>query len=391
MFESLNIPLITNKKIDTHLSVVDIEVTPPSTWLKAVQRHQNVAPSYVWTINKERIYEHYPSRFKVYNGPDGVEKKQVNPSLGEENKINCNHSKYSHEELVLPNGKVITPIRQFCETKILPPGTKEAFFFDFGKVTTFNKVTEGAEETTTPTITSSHAETEPRGTRITLGYQQTEEAPLDIVAALNRSFSLESIADESIQVMNAANNLELDKTNHWIDSWGDQINDDIDEEGKLSINAIKSALNIIVEEGLDISNVILYTTGRGLVDMAMSYEARECGIHNINELEKYLGVKLIRSSACKKTREERTPIRENIFQKIKRIWFRKERGTEVRGGKGSRSILFIPNITFGLVSGRDLTMEAQRRNELQAIHVTGTQRVVAIVKNKEGLVRISHD
>jgi len=52
--------------------------------------------------------------------------------------------------------------------------------------------------------------------------------------------------------------------------------------------------------------------------------------------------------------------------------------------------LSIPNITFGLVSGRDLTMEAQRRNELQAIHVTGTQKVTAIVKNKEGLVLISH-
>ena len=72
------------------------------------------------------------------------------------------------------------------------------------------------------------------------------------------------------------------------------------------------------------------------------------------------------------------------------MWFRKERGTETIGGKGNRSILFIPNITFGVVSGRDLTMEAQRRNEIQAIHLTGTQKVTAIVKNIEGLVRISH-
>ena len=47
----------------------------------------------------------------------------------------------SEQVLVLPSGKVVTPIRQFCETKILPVGTKEAYFFDFGAVT-FDNITE---------------------------------------------------------------------------------------------------------------------------------------------------------------------------------------------------------------------------------------------------------
>jgi len=51
--------------------------------------------------------------------------------------------------------------------------------------------------------------------------------------------------------------------------------------------------------------------------------------------------------------------------------------------------MFIPNVAFGLVSGRDLTMEAQRRNELQSIFLTGTQRISAVVKNVEATVRIS--
>jgi len=389
IFKSLITSLAKDRKIEKTTDVVEAEVAAPSYWLRAVQKQQNVAPSHIWYINKEEIYQHYHGRFKVYNGPDGVEKRQINTTLGEENEVTCNHSKYSHEELVLPNGKVITPIRQFCETKILPRGTKEAFFFDFGKVTTFNDVTEGTEvATVTPTITSSRAETEPRGTRVTIGYTQTEEEPVDIIAALNRSFSLESIADESIQVMNAANNSY--ETSHWIDSRGNKISDDVDEKGSLSIFAVRKALNIIMEKGLDPSNIVLYTTGKGLVDMVTSYEARKHDIYDIITLEKYLGIKLIRSSACYKTREERTPVKENIFQRIKRIWFRKERGVEIKGGNGRRSILFIPNITFGLVSGRDLIVEAQRRNELQAIHVTGTQRVTAIVKNKEGLVLISH-
>ncbi len=374
-------------QVEKIVSIVDSEIGAPSYWLRAVCKQQNVAPSHIWSINKEKIYEHFHGRYKVYNGPDGVEKRQINKTFGEKDEVTCNHSKYSHEELVLPNGKTIVPIRQFCETKILPPGTREAFFYNFGKVN-FSDVTEAAEQTAT--IRSSRAETNPRGTQITIGYQQTEEEPIDIIASANRAFSLESIADESVQVMSAANKSKLHEINHWVNSWGDQINDDVGEEGKLSIAAIRKALNIIMEEGLDVGNAVLYTTGRGLVDMVDSYEARRNDIYNIYDLEKYLGVKLIRSSSCFTTREETIPTRENIFQKIKRIWFRKERGTETIGGNGRRSILFVPNITFGVVSGRDLTMEAQRRNELQAIHLTGTQRITAVVKNKEGLVLISH-
>ena len=55
-----------------------------------------------------------------------------------------------------------------------------------------------------------------------------------------------------------------------------------------------------------------------------------------------------------------------------------------------RSVMFVPNVAFGLISGRDLTMEAQRRNELQAIHLTGTQKVQGLVKNVEATCRISH-
>ena len=72
------------------------------------------------------------------------------------------------------------------------------------------------------------------------------------------------------------------------------------------------------------------------------------------------------------------------------------RSSAIASGVGSgltgqkRSCMFVPNVAFGLVSGRDLTMEAQRRNELQAIHLTGTQKVQGLVKNVEATCRISH-
>jgi len=150
-----------DKKIDTHFSEVEKEISWPTAWLRAVQKHENVASSYVWSVNKERIYDNYNSRFKIFNGPDGREQRKLSMELGEKDEVTCEHAKYSHEELLLPNGKVIVPIRQFCETKILPAGTKEAFFFNFGKVS-MNSVTEVDTVTAqTPVITSSRAETVP--------------------------------------------------------------------------------------------------------------------------------------------------------------------------------------------------------------------------------------
>jgi len=53
------------KPVDTHLSAVETEVAAPSYWLKAVQRQQNVAPSHIWHVNKEKIYDYYYGRYKI--------------------------------------------------------------------------------------------------------------------------------------------------------------------------------------------------------------------------------------------------------------------------------------------------------------------------------------
>ena len=41
------------------VSATEAEVSKPSAWLRAVQRNQNVSPAYVWSINKEKIFENY--------------------------------------------------------------------------------------------------------------------------------------------------------------------------------------------------------------------------------------------------------------------------------------------------------------------------------------------
>ena len=292
----------------------------------------------------------------------------------------------SEQVLVLPSGKVVTPVRQFCETKVLPTGTREAFFYDFGPVS-FSNITEDGSTSVTESssvIRSAGTSTTPRGTRITIGYTQTEESPIDIVASANRSFALESINDESAEVLSRAFNDDTGssgdatnrkakgggaKTGRWVNgNTGAQITADASGNATLKYAGLLSAKGVIQDEGLDDTNLITYTTGKGIRDLTLDADLDSYigfsrpAIITEATVERIAGTNLVRSSALAD-------------------------GSEA---SSSRSVMFIPNVAFGLVSGRDLTMEAQRRNELQSIFLTGTQKIAGVVKNVEATVRISH-
>jgi len=235
-----------------------------------------------------------------------------------------------------------------------------------------------------PIIRSAGTETNPRGTRIDIGYQQTEESPIDIIASANRSFALESINDESVEVLTRAYNLDTGssgsatvrkakgggtKTGRWIDgNTGAQITADPSGLGLLSYRGLLSGKGVIQDEGLDDSNLICYTSGKGIRDLTLDPDLDSYigfsrpAIITEATVERIAGTNLVRTSAI---------------------------APSTQSG-GVRSTLFIPNVAFGLVSGRDLTMEAQRRNERQLIHLTGTQKISAVVKNVEATVRLSH-
>lgn len=377
------------------VSAVEAEVSKPSAWLRQVQRHQNVSPAYLWSINKEGIFENYQKRgirsFDAHDSPIITRLRSSEADLSSVSgpPVADNMRIMSEQVLVLPNGKVVTPIRQFCETKILPTGVKEAFFYDFGSVT-FQDIVEAdsdlavATPASTPIIRSQGTETNPRGTRITIGYQQTEESPIDIIASANRAFALESINDESKQVMTAYNTDTAGsgsatvrkavgagvKTNRWVDgNNGTQITSDGSGLGVLKYVGLLNAKGVIQDEGLDDSNLITYTSGKAIRDLTMDADLdtyigySRPAIITEATIERLAGTNLVRSSAI---------------------------AAATQGGTSKRSVMFIPNVAFGLVSGRDLTMEAQRRNELQAIHITGTQKIASVVKNVEATCRISH-
>ena len=136
----------------------------------------------------------------------------------------------------------------------------------------------------------------------------------------------------------------------------------------MKYQGLLNAKGVIQDEGLDDSNLITYTTGKAIRDLTLDADLDSYigfsrpAIITEATVERIAGTNLVRSSA---------------------------NGAATQSG-GTRSVMFIPNVAFGLVSGRDLTMEAQRRNELQAIHITGTQKIAGAVKNVEATCRISH-
>jgi len=374
------------------VSANEAEISGPVAWMKDVASEKNVTPSYVWHVNKQRIFENSSQRFlKEFDANDNVKYAPIPSEVAKATEAvtgpasNDFMRTMSEQVLVLPNGKVVTPIRQFCETKVLSPGVKEAFFYDFGSVN-FSDVTEdGSTQVgeSSVVIRSSGGAASPRGTKLTIGYTQLEESPIDIVSAANRSYALESVNDESVEVLQRAFNDDVGssgdasnrkdkgggaKTGRWVNNAGTQITADASGLGNLTFAGLVAAKGVIEDEGLDPSNLVTYTTGKAIRDLIFDPDLdtyisfSRPAIITEATVERIAGTNVVRSSAPAAGSQS--------------------------GSK--RSVMFVPNIAFGLITGRDLTLEAQRRNELQVVFLTGTQRIAGFVKNVEATCRISH-
>ena len=378
----------TGESATKKISATEAEIKGPVAWMNDVAQEKNVTPSYVWKIDKQRIFDAHEQRFtKEFDASDNVKYAPLGKTSGTETVSGPSDTMrtMSEQVLVLPNGKVVTPIRQFCETKVLPAGTKEAFFYDFGAVA-FAAVVDGAvmaDSAPALSIRSAGGSASPYGTKLTIGYTQLEESPVDIVAAANRSYALESVNDESVEVLTRAFNIDAGssgtaaitkakgagtKAGKWVDNTGTQIAADAAGLGNMTFAALVAAKGVIEDTGLDPSNLVTYTTGKAIRDLIFDPDLDSFisfsrpAIITEATVERIAGTNVVRSSA-------------------------NAAGTQANS---SRSCMFVPNIAFGLITGRDLTMEAQRRNEIQSVYLTGTQRVGGFVKNVEATCRISH-
>jgi len=388
--------VVAHEKAD---KATEATILRPAQWFNSVRNGENVMSSHIWHLNKQNIFENYANRLIRFMDERGMEHTQAmtaeqkkgteaitGPPIADFMRI------MSEQVLVLPEGKVVTPIRQFCEVKVLPPGTRDAFFFDYGAIA-FSDITEGVEIGDSTTVTRSAGGAPlPRGARVLINYSDIEESPIDLVASNNRSFALESVNDESFQVVNVAYDDDTGSSGdattrkapgggtkdlRWVNGNDGSAfttaspDSTIIAADTLTFAGLLEAKNIIETEGLDPSNLILYTSPKAVKDLIQDpaldsftgFSRPEIITEGV--VERVAGMNLVKSSAI----------------------------ASLAGGgvaTGRRSVLFIPQVAFGLVTGRDLTMEAQRRNEIQAIHMTGTQKIRGFVKNVEATCRVSH-
>lgn len=350
-------------------SAVEREVARPSKWFRQVQKGENETTICSWKINKENIYNNYAKKFiKSFDSND-------NEILDKEYKKNSDKVIINPEQvLVLPNGKVITPIRQYCEVKVLPTDTDEAFFYNFR-----NTRVEDIE--TTPNInaiiTKKSAKLKEKGTRLEIN-TETDNSPIDIIAAANRSFSLESISDETKIIFDAVKNNKNVIT--------------IDGGTHMTYETVLRARETLEETGIDCSNLVMYTSAKAIRDLTLDPTLdtyigfSKPTIITEASIERLCGVNLVRTS--KSLGSKIIELEETFWGKVKRIiLFRKKPTKSI---PQYTSILFVPNVTFGLVVGEELDMKAINKRKEQLISLTGTQRSAAIVKNADMCIKIIH-
>ncbi len=398
--------LVTGKESNSHqLKATEQAIMKPAQWMRMVAQEKNVIPSFLWHLDKQKIWETLDTRFLtdmneqgkiIYTGMKADQKMAPSgQKIGSEVITGPPSTDFmrimSEQVFVLPNGKVVTPIRQFCEVKVLPPGTKEAFFYDYGAVS-FVDIVEGTIiPDSAVDVRSAGGSTSPRGARVEIKYSQLEESPIDLVAANNRSFALESVNDENLEILNRTYDDDTGssgdgttrkapgggtKDGRWVNgNDGTALTTGSPDSGLIAADTLtfvglKAAKGIIEDEGIDPSNIITYASGKQIRDIIDDPNLdtfigfSRPAIITEATVERIAGTNLVRSSQL----------------------------ASLAGGgvaTGRRAVMFVPGIAFGLVTGRDLTMEAQRRNEFQIIHLTGTQKIKGFVKQVEATCRVS--
>ncbi len=346
--------MVDEKKI----SAVEREVSKPSVWIRAKQRGTEDTPStFNYDVNKEKIIDNYDSKFiRSFDNLGNEITNKITPPKEDFMRV-------MHEQIVVcPNQEVFTPIRQYCENKVLPTGTKEALFYDFS-ATSFDP----DEHKVDVKVIQQKADLKENGARIDINIDQKNFSPIDIIASTNRAFSLESMKDENKVIFDLVKNdpsIPVIRTKSW-----------------MKYETILKAKGILEESGCDVSNLIMYTDSKIIRDLTLDVDldsylgfSRPAVITEAT-IERVCGANLIRDKNSKINKKE------SFWGRVKRIiLFRKKPLPEYV------SFMFIPNIAFGLVTGMNIGMNMKANKN--SISVTGTQRTSAFLKSKFFCVKI---
>jgi len=325
----------------------------PSIWLGSVNADMNVSGYHIWKVDKEKLLVNYKGRNNILNTDKTLH----------------------HYELIFPNGKIIVPFRQFCNHKILEPGQRQVSFFRMSTplFTTLDMRTK--LDPPTNTVNEVRAEASPKGTQISIPMNNLEnENPIDIISESNSSFVLESVNDENKSIIDAID--QYPKGN----------------PTKIDIKMIVDGINRMLSNGVNPKDIVLLLTGKALT--AMYLEVKQLKNSKLSDpviLDKIFGVKTVRGgSACANRIYQVLELKpETYWQRFIRVLLFREPPEHTVDKEFNIAVLISNKQSVALATSEHVTMEAQRRSELQAVNLTGSHKIAG-VEIEPNFVEIIH-
>lgn len=386
----------------------------PKQWIDKIIKSPEMAPwNMTWMVTPEYIDTFVVKKFKSAEGAfltpkytpykqhmeyiKSVEATDVAMAGG----TDPNNFQRTLSELVLvyPDGIIVTPIQQFCETAILPPGKKEHLFYDvnvptFGPTDESNMDAGGSGYALVPstvTINASGGKTSPQGGLVRIGFSQLEEFPIDIIQKVNVGFSMRAEDRKNFEVLTTSYNddtaynpatdavrpkgggnkgaADTQGNTHWVNgNTGAQLTTtDVGATAALTFAGLLAAKKTIGDTGLNVENLQTYLPYGGILqvikDPGITTYLQRSVPEVITEgyIERISGTQLIASS--------QTPTGS--------------------GATVKRACMFIPIVSFGFVTGRELQVDAERVARQQSVFCTASMKIAAFCKRIESTCRVS--
>jgi hypothetical protein len=313
-------------------------------------------PAVSWTVDKNE----YLARW----GYRAAKKEAVTISAGDMGQA------FAKQVLVIPGGRIKTPVRQYCNFMEIPQGSDRAHFYTIGAFD-FGAITEGTEPTNVAqTVSKKTATPSVRGAVQRVGYSQIESAPFDLVDAVNQAMVLAAIDDEATDLLATAYDA-ITPTNWVRADTGASITSDDVASLTFKREGLLAAKRLIAQQGHDVSpgNLVLFLHPKAynelLLDANLSsfYQYAKPEITALGLLEQLYGVDIVIADQVK--------AQDNTTNDT------------------YRNVMAVKGAAFGMAAARDVTMEAQRRNEIQQIVLSGTHRVKSVVIDESASCRIS--
>jgi hypothetical protein len=317
-------------------------------------------PAVSWSVDKNEYLERWG--YRVTSGVSKTEAVTIN--AGDAGQV------FSKQILVVPGGRMKTPVRQYVNFAEIPNGNDRVHFYTIGAFD-FGAITEGTEPTNvSQTVAKITATPSVRGAVQRVGYSQVENTPFGLVNAINEAMALAAIDDEATDLLDTTYNA-VSPTN-WVraDTGATVTSDDVANLA-FKREGLLAAKRLIAQQGYDVSpgNLVLFLHPKAFQELMLDtnltnfYQYARPDITAVGVMEQLYGVDIVIA--------DQVHLQDNTTNDT------------------YRNVMAVKGVAFGMGAARNVTVEAQRRNEIQSLLLSGTHRVKSVVIDEKASCRVS--